>query len=116
MFPAHAQAVLKEFRKITDLGVSGIVLIHGQGNHTWGARVFLDTGAKNAKPTVYARAPFNTEGAHFISGGVTINKARGHVRAASDSPPKSASTMESHRQCILPKRRISSSPSVNSKV
>jgi uncharacterized sulfatase len=88
MFPAHAQAVLKEFRKITDLPVAGVVLTHGHGDHTGGVRVFLDAGAKDAKPMVYARAPFNTEGAHFISGGVTINKARGARQGGFRLPPE----------------------------
>jgi alkyl sulfatase BDS1-like metallo-beta-lactamase superfamily hydrolase len=33
MFPTHAEAVLAEFRKISDLPVAGIILTHGHGDH-----------------------------------------------------------------------------------
>ena len=88
MFPTHAQPVMKEFRKITDLPVAGIILTHGHGDHTGGVQVFLDAGAKNARPRIYARAPFNTEGAHFNDGGVTINKVRGARQGGFKLPPE----------------------------
>lgn len=42
MFPDHAKAVLKEFRKISDLRIKGIILTHGHGDHTGGASVFVE--------------------------------------------------------------------------
>ena len=38
MFPAHAEQVLAEFRKITDLPVVAVILTHGHGDHTGGRR------------------------------------------------------------------------------
>jgi uncharacterized sulfatase len=88
MFPAHAQAVLEEFRKITDLPIVAVILTHGHGDHTGGTAVFVEAGGKNAKPSVYARMPFNTEGAHFKSGGVRINGLRGARQGGFRLPPE----------------------------
>jgi uncharacterized sulfatase len=88
MFPAHAQAVLEEFRKITDQPIAAVILTHGHGDHTGGTAVFVEAGGKNAKPPVYARMPFNTEGAHFKSGGVKINGLRGARQGGFRLPPE----------------------------
>jgi len=88
MFSAHAQDVLEEFRKITNLPVVAVILTHGHGDHTGGTAVFVEAGGKNAKPPVYARMPFNTEGAHFKSGGVKINGLRGSRQGGFRLPPE----------------------------
>lgn len=88
MFPAHAQDVLEEFRKITDQPVAAVILTHGHGDHTGGTAVFVEAGGKNAKPSVYARVPFNTEGAHFKSGGVKIHGLRGARQGGFRLPPE----------------------------
>ena len=88
MFPDHAQAVLNEFRKITKLPVSGIILTHGHGDHTGGVSVFSNEGNGSVKPTVYARSPFNSEGKHFDNGGIKINKLRGAKQAGFRLPPE----------------------------
>lgn len=88
MFPVHAQAVLKEFREITDLPVAAVILTHGHGDHTGGTAVFVEAGGENARPPVYARAPFNTEGGHFKRGGVRINGLRGARQGGFRLPPE----------------------------
>ena len=75
MLPAHAERVFAEFRKISTLPVKAIILTHGHGDHTGGASVFAEDGV--AKPAIFTRAPFNTEGNHFEDGGITINGLRG---------------------------------------
>jgi len=75
MTPQHAEAVLKEFRKITDLPVKGIIYTHGHGDHTGGSRPFAEE--TEPRPPIYARKPFNTEGRMFNGGGVKINGLRG---------------------------------------
>jgi glyoxylase-like metal-dependent hydrolase (beta-lactamase superfamily II) len=86
MFPAHAQAVLAEFRKITDLPIKGVILTHGHGDHTGGAKVFI--GEPKTAPPIFARTPFNTEGGHFNDGGITINKLRGARQGGFRLPPE----------------------------
>ena len=88
MFPAHAAAVLTEFRKITKLPIAGIILTHGHGDHTGGLSAFVNEGENNANPLIYARAPFNTEGKHFDNGGIKINKLRGVRQAGFQLPPE----------------------------
>jgi alkyl sulfatase BDS1-like metallo-beta-lactamase superfamily hydrolase len=60
MIAPHAEAVLKEFRKISDLPVKGIIYTHGHGDHTGGSPTFVE-GA-DPRPPIFARSPFNTEG------------------------------------------------------
>lgn len=77
MFPDDARAVMKEFRKVTQLPVTGVILTHGHGDHTGGLGAFMEAGPNGAKPAVYGRSPFNTEGGAFQSSGLTINRVRG---------------------------------------
>jgi len=75
MTAQHAEEVLKEFRKITDLPVKGIIYTHGHGDHTGGSRPF--SGEADSPPPIFARVPFNSEGRMFNGGGIKINKLRG---------------------------------------
>ncbi|NWK55839.1 alkyl/aryl-sulfatase [Verrucomicrobiaceae bacterium N1E253] len=86
MFADHAKAVLKEFRKTSDLPIKAIILTHGHGDHTGGASVFMSEG--EGVPAIYARTPFNTEGNHFDDGGVTINGLRGARQGGFRLPPE----------------------------
>ncbi len=88
MFPAHAQTVLDAFRKITDLPVRAIILTHGHGDHAGGVSLFLSANGDGERPLVYARAPFNSEGAHFDHAGVTINGKRGARQGGFLLPPE----------------------------
>jgi alkyl sulfatase BDS1-like metallo-beta-lactamase superfamily hydrolase len=69
-----AQAVLAEFRKITDKPVSGIILTHGHGDHTGGLGVFASAG-KNVQ--IWAREGFNQETRTLAEAGLTIQRVRG---------------------------------------
>ncbi|MGI9241404.1 MAG: alkyl sulfatase dimerization domain-containing protein, partial [Verrucomicrobiales bacterium] len=86
MFPAHAEAVLKEFRTISELPVKAIILTHGHGDHTGGASVFIEDAEQ--RPAIYARSPFNSEGGMFQRSGVTINGARGARQGGFRLPPE----------------------------
>lgn len=88
MFPAHAETVLKEFRKISDLPIRAVILTHGHGDHTGGTTVFKSANGTGLEPPVYARTPFNTEGAHFDSAAVTINGQRGARQGGFRLPPE----------------------------
>jgi len=85
MFPSHAKAVLKEFRKTTDLPIAGIILTHGHGDHTGGISAFTE---EEANVPIYACVPFNTEAAAFNSAGVTINRVRGARQGGFRLPPE----------------------------
>jgi len=88
MFPAHAETVLAEFRKITDLPVRAIILTHGHGDHAGGVSTFVAANGEGERPLVYARAPFNAEGNHFDHAGVTINAKRGARQGGFRLPPE----------------------------
>lgn len=88
MFAAHAQAVLAEFRRITDLPVAAVILTHGHGDHTGGTSTFIRAGKSESSVPVYARSPFNTEGTHFKTAGVTINALRGARQGGFLLPPE----------------------------
>ena len=87
MFPQDAQTVLAEFRKITDLPVAAIILTHGHGDHTGGTAAFVAAGG-DPKPPIYARAPFDVEGAAFKSAGLTINRLRSARQGGFLLPPE----------------------------
>ncbi|MEM1442786.1 MAG: alkyl/aryl-sulfatase [Verrucomicrobiota bacterium] len=86
MFPAHAEAVLEEFRKISDLPIKGIILTHGHGDHTGGTAAFVEEGQE--RPAIFARSPFNSEGSMFEGGGVRINGKRGARQGGFLLPPE----------------------------
>lgn len=69
-----AQAVLAEFRKITEKPVSGIVLTHGHGDHTGGVGVFAAAGED---VQIWAREGFNQETRTLAEAGLTIQRVRG---------------------------------------
>ncbi len=69
-----AQAVLVEFRKITDKPVSGIILTHGHGDHTGGVGVFAAAGED---VQIWAREGFNQETRTLSEAGLTIQRVRG---------------------------------------
>ncbi|WDE98046.1 alkyl/aryl-sulfatase [Lentisphaera profundi] len=87
MFPAHGEAVLKEFRKITKLPIVGVILTHGHGDHTGGIKAFTHEKGKKSEVLIYARSPFNTEGQHFQDGGIKENKIRGARQGGFLLPP-----------------------------
>jgi uncharacterized sulfatase len=88
MFSAHAEQVLAEFRKITDLPVVAVILTHGHGDHTGGLSVFTQADGAGSDVAVYARAPFNTEAAAFVDAGITINRLRGARQGGFMLPPE----------------------------
>lgn len=88
MFPAHAEAVLTDFRKITNLPIAGIILTHAHGDHTGGVSVFVGAGENDAKVPIHAREPFNTEAAAFNAAGITINRLRGARQGGFRLPPE----------------------------
>ncbi len=72
--PPAANAVLAEFRKITDAPVKGIILTHGHGDHTGGVQVFAAAGED---VQIWARQGFNQESRDLAEAGLTIQKQRG---------------------------------------
>ncbi len=81
-----AQAVLTEFRKITEKPVAGIVLTHGHGDHTGGLHVFAAAG-KDVQ--IWARKNFNQESRKFSNAGLTIQGTRGARQGGFLLPPGS---------------------------
>jgi len=69
-----AEAVLSEFRKITNKPVSGIILTHGHGDHTGGVGVFSAAGED---VQIWTREGFNQESRFLADAGLTIQRARG---------------------------------------
>lgn len=88
MFPADANKVMGEFRKITQLPIAGIILTHGHGDHTGGTAALLPEGDAQPRPKIFARSPFNSEGKMFRGGGVTINGLRGARQGGFLLPPE----------------------------
>ncbi|MCZ6675550.1 MAG: alkyl/aryl-sulfatase [Verrucomicrobia bacterium] len=66
---ASAEAVLKEFRKISNTPVSAIIYTHSHRDHISGAKVF----AGNDNPAIYGRAGFTNE----LVGGVGVGPILG---------------------------------------
>lgn len=58
-FTDNVEEIYKEFRKITDKPITGIILTHGHGDHTRGLPVFL----RDNKPQVWAAENFGSEDA-----------------------------------------------------
>jgi uncharacterized sulfatase len=75
---ATAQAVLTEFRKITNKPVSGIILTHGHGDHTGGVGVFAAAG-DNVQ--IWTREGFNQEARTLAEAGLIVQRARGARQA-----------------------------------
>ncbi len=73
MTPAHAKAIWKEFRELTDKPLKAVIYTHGHGDHMNGTKVFV--GKEEVE--IWARTGFGAEDAAFSTSGVTINKARG---------------------------------------
>ena len=84
MDTSSAEAVLRDFRKITDKPVKGIILTHSHGDHTGGLPVF----AREGKPPIWARANFGKESATLESVGLTIQRARGARQGGFKLPPE----------------------------
>ena len=73
-----AEAVLSEFRKITDKPVKGIVLTHAHGDHTGGAAVFAAAGDN---VPIWARKGFNHEARTLSAAGLKVQRQRGARQA-----------------------------------
>lgn len=56
-FTNNSAEVYREFRKITDKPITGVILTHGHGDHTRGLPVFL----KDNKPQIWAAENFGSE-------------------------------------------------------
>ena len=55
MDSVRAEAILEQFRKITDKPIAAVIFTHGHGDHTGGASVFVEEGDE---PQVWARSNF----------------------------------------------------------
>ena len=79
-----AQAVLAEFRKVTNLPIKAIILTHGHGDHTGGLPVFAEEGS----PEIWARGNFGEEAHAFEHAGLTIAGKRGARQGGFLLPPE----------------------------
>ena len=84
MDTTSAEAVLADFRTITDKPVKAVILTHSHGDHTGGLPVFTDRG----EPQVWARADFNAESNAFTSAGLTFQAGRGARQGGFKLPPE----------------------------
>ncbi|MFI3333515.1 MAG: alkyl/aryl-sulfatase [Rikenellaceae bacterium] len=71
-FVHNSEAVYKEFRKITDKPITGIIYTHGHGDHTQGSPAFL----KDNDPQIWAAESFGREN-EFPTAAGFVNP-RGH--------------------------------------
>ena len=71
-FTNNSEVVYKEFRKITDLPITGIIYTHGHGDHTQGSPAFL----KDNKPVIWAAESFGRENEFPTAAG--LKNPRGH--------------------------------------
>lgn len=70
---ASGRAVLAEFRQITQLPIRAIIFTHGHGDHTGGARAFVEDETQ-----IWARHPFRSEDQQFTQAGLeAIFQTRG---------------------------------------
>jgi alkyl sulfatase BDS1-like metallo-beta-lactamase superfamily hydrolase len=83
MDTTSAEMVLREFRKITDKPVKGIILTHSHGDHTGGLPVF----AREGKTPIWARDNFDEESDALESVGLTIQYKRGARQGGFKLPP-----------------------------
>ncbi len=70
--PDLSAEVYAEFRKITDLPITGIIFTHGHGDHTQGVTAFL----KDNKPQIWAAESFGRENEFPSKAG--FKNPRGH--------------------------------------
>ena len=71
-FPHNSAEVYAEFRKITDLPITGIIFTHGHGDHTQGVTTFL----KDNDPQIWAAESFGRENEFPAKAG--FKNPRGH--------------------------------------
>ena len=71
-FVHNSEAVYKEFRKITDKPITGIIYTHGHGDHTMGSPAFL----KDNDPQIWAAESFGRENEFPTTAGFV--NPRGH--------------------------------------
>ena len=71
-FVHNSEEVYKEFRKITDLPITGLIYTHGHGDHTMGSPAFL----KDNTPQIWAAESFGRENEFPSAAG--FKNPRGH--------------------------------------
>ncbi len=71
-FVPNSEEVYKEFRKITDKPITGIIFTHGHGDHTQGVPAFL----KDNNPEIWAAESFGRENEFPTAAG--FKNPRGH--------------------------------------
>jgi len=74
--PDLGREIREQFRDISDLQVSAIILTHGHGDHTRGADAFLD----NDNVQVWAREGYGAEDRFHTEAGLTIQMKRGAMQ------------------------------------
>ena len=72
------------FEEITDLPIKALVLTHDHGDHTLGARAFVDA---DREIEVWATEAFGKETRAFQSAGITYNRVRGARQGGFRLPP-----------------------------
>ncbi|MFR9499750.1 MAG: alkyl/aryl-sulfatase [Rikenellaceae bacterium] len=81
-FVHNSEEVYKEFRKITDKPITGIIYTHGHGDHTMGTPAFL----KDNDPQIWAAESFGRENEFPTTAGFV--NPRGHRQNGMTLPPE----------------------------